>query len=99
MGLFNPQTPELKMPDEKKEAEPKNHLEGVKKDDAFSRLMAGVVSDTAVMYNTYTMEAMLKDSLIASKSAPADTSSTVVVGAGTSPAPSLRLRSPERIPC
>ena len=89
-GLFNPQTLELKMPDEKKEAEPKNHLEGVKKDDAFSRLMAGVVSDTAVMYNTYTMEATLKDSPIASKSAPADTSSTVVVGVGTSPAPPSR---------
>ena len=87
-GLFNPQTLELKMPDEKKEAEPKNHLEGVKKDDAFSRLMAGVVSDTAVMYNTYTMEATLKDSPIVSKSASADTSTTVVMGGGTPPAPS-----------
>src|SRR4029077_8350504 len=32
-------------------------LEGIKKDDAFSRLMADVVSDTAVMYNTYAEEA------------------------------------------
>ena len=64
-GLLNPQTLELKMPDEKKEVEPKSHLEGVKKDDAFSRLMAGVVSDTAVMYNTYAMEATLKDSPVA----------------------------------
>ncbi|HWK02194.1 MAG TPA: DUF4476 domain-containing protein [Puia sp.] len=72
-GLYNPQTLELKKPDEKKETEPGNHLEGVKKDDAFSRLMAGVVSDTAVMYNTYTMEAALKDSPVTSKSAPADT--------------------------
>src|SRR5258708_8854216 len=41
-GLFNPRTLELKMPDEKKEVEPQNHLGGVKKDDAFSRLMSGV---------------------------------------------------------
>src|SRR5258708_24665063 len=60
-GLFNPRTLELKMPDEKKEVEPQNHLGGVKKDDAFSRLMAGVVSDTAVMYNTYAMEATVKE--------------------------------------
>src|SRR5882757_1538189 len=53
-GLFNPQTLELKMADKKEEA-PVNK-EGVKKDDAFSRLMAGVVSDTVVMYNTYAME-------------------------------------------
>ena len=37
-------------------------LAGVKKDDAFSRMMAGVVHDTAVLYNTFAMEAVLKDS-------------------------------------
>jgi len=79
-GLFNPQTLELKMPDEKKEDDPKNHLEGVKKDDAFSRLMAGVVSDTAVMYNTYAMEATLKDNPVMTKSAPADTPLSVAIG-------------------
>ncbi len=72
-GLFNPQTLELKMPDEKKGEGAQRHLEGVKKDDAFSRLMAGVVSDTAVMYNTYAMEATLKDSPATPKSAPVDT--------------------------
>lgn len=60
-GLFNPHTLELKMP-ERTDTIEKKRPEGVKKDDAFSRLMAGVVSDTAVMYNTYAMEEPLKDS-------------------------------------
>jgi hypothetical protein len=34
---------------------------GSKKDDAFSRMMAGVVHDTAVLYNTYGMEQELVD--------------------------------------
>ncbi|MDO6429666.1 hypothetical protein Q4E93_03630 [Flavitalea sp. BT771] len=60
-GLFNPQTMELRMAD-KKEAPPAGvHSEGIKKDDAFSRLMAGVVGDTAVMYNTYALEKILND--------------------------------------
>lgn len=63
-NLFNPQTLELK-PANKKEDAPAAHNEGIKKDDAFSRLMAGVVSDTAVMYNTYAMEQALKDSPVA----------------------------------
>ncbi|HVU56887.1 MAG TPA: DUF4476 domain-containing protein [Puia sp.] len=60
-GLFNPQTQEW-LPADKKEPAASAHIDGIKKDDAFSRLMAGVVSDTAVMYNTYAMEAALKDS-------------------------------------
>src|SRR5258708_34432251 len=67
------------MRDEKKEVERQNHLGGVKKDDAFSRLMAGVVSDTAVMYNTYAMEATLKDS-------PRKDTSSVAVTVMNSPA-------------
>lgn len=63
-GLFNPQTLELKAPD-KKEGAQETKSEGIRKDDAFSRLMAGVVSDTAVMYNTYAMEEVLKDSPMA----------------------------------
>ena len=35
---------------------------GIKKDDAFSRMMAGVVRDTAVLYNTFAMERALSDS-------------------------------------
>lgn len=92
-GLFNPQTQELKMADEKKDGGARTHLEGVKKDDAFSRLMAGVVSDTAVMYNTYAMEATLKDSPAVSKAVPSS---------GISPATASRIplsgRSPAGLP-
>lgn len=84
-GLFNLQTLELKMPDEKKGDESRSHLEGVKKDDAFSRLMAGVVSDTAVMYNTYAMEATLKEPPVAPKTAATDTASSAGLQGITSP--------------
>lgn len=40
---------------------------GVKKDDAFSRMMAGVVHDTAVLYNTYAMEQALTDSPVTTR--------------------------------
>jgi hypothetical protein len=62
LALFNPKTQELRMADKIEESDTKIHPMGVKKDDAFSRLMAGVVGDTAVMYNTYTMEEAPKDS-------------------------------------
>ncbi len=52
-------------------------LAGIKKDDAFSRMMAGVVHDTAVLYNTYSMEEALKDSSVG-KGGAAD--SAVAVG-------------------
>lgn len=60
-GLFNPQTLEFRMADKKEIPASGVHSEGIKKDDAFSRLMAGVVSDTAVMYNTYALEEILND--------------------------------------
>jgi hypothetical protein len=60
-GLFNPQTLELKMAEKKDASTAGAYSEGLKKDDAFSRLMAGVVGDTAVMYNTYAVEEV-KDS-------------------------------------
>ncbi|HZE83817.1 MAG TPA: DUF4476 domain-containing protein [Puia sp.] len=60
-GLFNPQTLELKMPVKIDTPATKLHPDGVRKDDAFSRLMAGVVSDTAVMYNTYAIAEPPKD--------------------------------------
>jgi hypothetical protein len=40
----------------------KSRVAGIKKDDAFSRLMADLVRDTAVMYNTYAMQQILSDS-------------------------------------
>jgi hypothetical protein len=61
-ALFNSQTLELVMPNKKDSGEAKTPTGGVKKDDAFSRLMAAVVGDTAVMYSTDAMDAYLKDS-------------------------------------
>ena len=51
--LYNPLTGEMRAADLKEEKGADLRPQGVKKDDAFSRLMAGVVHDTAVMYNTY----------------------------------------------
>jgi len=63
-GLFNPRTLELKTGAVKDTVDPRSRVEGVKKDDAFSRMMAGIVSDTAVMY---------------AKAPPVDTAKTVAV--------------------
>ena len=87
-GLFNPQTLELKAPD-KKETSQDTKSEGIKKDDAFSRLMAGVVSDTAVMYHTYAMEEVLKDSPVAVTPVKKDTTTRERALADSSAAPSL----------
>lgn len=70
-GLYDEGGQELQMPDAPAGgASGKSRLPGIKKDDAFSRLMAEVVHDTAVMYNTYAMEAMLSDSTSAVKNTP-----------------------------
>ena len=61
-ALFNSQSLEMILPNKKDSIEVKTSAGGVKKDDAFSRLMAAVVGDTAVMYSTYAMDAYLKDS-------------------------------------
>jgi hypothetical protein len=71
-GLLNLRTNDLKMPDRTEHASTGLQPKGIKKDDAFSRLMAGVVADTAVMYNTYAMvslpdSAHVADSLFASR--------------------------------
>lgn len=60
-GLYDEQAREVKTPEpvsREAEAVPP----GLKKDDAFSRLMAGVVQDTAVLYSTYAMEEQKVDS-------------------------------------
>ncbi|MBS1602746.1 MAG: hypothetical protein JST42_08765 [Bacteroidetes bacterium] len=60
-GLYDEQKKEMKTPETGgREAEPAPP--GLKKDDAFSRLMAGVVQDTAVLYSTYAMAEPLADS-------------------------------------
>ncbi|HTQ63884.1 MAG TPA: DUF4476 domain-containing protein [Puia sp.] len=61
-ALYNWQTHELKMalPDSgSNQLIPQN---GVKKEDAFSRLMAAVVNDTSVMYNSFVARKPLIDS-------------------------------------
>ena len=71
----------------------KTHLEGIKKDDAFSRLMADVVSDTSVMYNTYAEEASrdsaarIADSLAARKAADSLAAGKAVSQMTASPPP------------
>lgn len=83
-GVFNRVTQEW-LPAERREPASSAHIEGIKKDDAFSRLMAGVVSDTAVMYNTYAMEAALKDSPAVKPEAKADTSRTTLAETNSRP--------------
>jgi hypothetical protein len=45
---------------------------GVKRDDGFSRLMAAVVNDTAVLYNTYTGTGFGRDTISAGSRFPVD---------------------------
>ena len=87
-GLYDIRGRELKMPDSGAvSGAGKFRFSGVKKDDAFSRLMAEVVHDTAVMYNTYAMAEMLSDSPSTAKSTPVSVLSgtdTATVAAGRS---------------
>jgi len=84
-GVFNLSTQEW-LAAERKEPATSGHVDGIKKDDAFSRLMAGVVSDTAVMYNTYAMEAALRDSPVVKSEPKADTPKTSLVETNIRPA-------------
>jgi hypothetical protein len=61
-GLFDLQTNEWMKTHAKGSGTDEFRSTGIKKDDAFSRMMAGVVHDTAVLYNTYATEQMLSDS-------------------------------------
>jgi len=63
-GLYDEQGQQLKRTAEERSSE-KPLFTGVKKDDPFSRLMAAVVRDTAVMYNTYALGQTLTDSSVA----------------------------------
>jgi len=64
MILFNWQTKEIIRPVYEKDSG-RMLEQGTKKDDGFSRLMAAVVNDTAVMYNTYTGNGFGHDSAVA----------------------------------
>jgi hypothetical protein len=52
-------------------------IPGIKKDDAFSRLMADVVKDTAVMYSTYAIE---QETPSPANAAPANDSQALTIG-------------------
>ena len=100
--LYNPLTGETRVPDPKAEKGAASQTLGIKKDDAFSRLMAGVVRDTAVMYNTYAMQQILSDSpaRVATAPTPAADSAirlltcrdTTSVPPPASPSPTTRCR-------
>ena len=76
-GLYDEQTGEMKTPERIVDRREEFRPLGIKKDDAFSRLMAGVVYDTAVLYNTYAMEQVLPDSPAVGKTSPATTSGQI----------------------
>jgi len=69
-------------------------IPGIKKDDAFSRLMADVVKDTAVMYSTYAIEqatpspvkSASADSALANTTSGAATSQSKVAAVPATPA-------------
>ena len=60
-ALYNWQTHELKKPLPDSGASQLIPQNGVKKEDAFSRLMASVVNDTSVMYNSFVAKKTLTD--------------------------------------
>ena len=62
--LFNWQTKDIIRPVHEKDSS-RMLEQGIKRDDGFSRLMAAVVNDTAVMYNTYAGNGFGPDSAIA----------------------------------
>ncbi len=62
--LFNWQTREIIRPVYEKDSS-RLLEQGIKRDDGFSKLMAAVVNDTAVMYNTYAGNGFGPDSAIA----------------------------------
>jgi hypothetical protein len=81
-GLFDLQSMEWMKTHTKSNRADEFRSTGMKKDDAFSRMMAGVVHDTAVLYNSYAIERALSDSPVFAKSptpAPALSAPTAAV--------------------
>jgi hypothetical protein len=67
-GLFDLQSNEWMKTHTKGNGADEFRSTGMKKDDAFSRMMAGIVHDTAVLYNTYAIEQAPNDSPALAKS-------------------------------
>jgi hypothetical protein len=86
--LYNPLTGETRSPDPKEDKGAEAQPQGIKKDDAFSRLMAGVVHDTAVMYNTYATNPITSPVTV-----PTQPDSTGILPTGA-PARSMAVDSP-----
>jgi hypothetical protein len=101
-GLFDLQSMEWMKTHTKGNGADEFRSTGLKKDDAFSRMMAGVVRDTAVLYNTYAMERALSDSPVLAKnqtpstalSAPSTTASGLPIPAAT---PETNVSRPDTI--
>jgi Domain of unknown function (DUF4476) len=62
-ALYNRQTQEWILPIKEATDSSKVRIEGIRKDDAFSQLMAGLVNDSSVLYNTFVPVEQPKDSL------------------------------------
>jgi len=80
-ALYNRQTQEWILPLKEATDSSRGRIEGIRKEDAFSRLMAGLVNDSSVMYNTFLPLEMPKDTLKSGleKIVPAKSDSTVVI--------------------
>ncbi len=85
-GLFDLQSNEWMKTHTKGNGADEFRSTGVKKDDAFSRMMAGVVHDTAVLYNTYAIERVLGDSPALAKSPTPSTAPDTSVARHDTPA-------------
>ena len=85
-GLYDEQAREMKTP-EAGSRDVEVVPPGLRKDDAFSRLMAGVVQDTAVLYNTYAMEEpdSVKGGRADSAALPVGKASVGAAGVGVTP--------------
>ncbi|HXD78844.1 MAG TPA: hypothetical protein VN616_13600 [Puia sp.] len=92
--LYDAQGKKWMTPQETPSVESDTLAAGIKKDDAFSRMMAGVVHDTAVLYNTFAMEQALADSAaLAKKSSPSDS-----IGNRPSPDSAMTVKTHPAIP-
>lgn len=89
--LYDGQGQQLKMANEERVSD-KTTIAGVKKDDPFSRMMAAVVRDTAVMYNTALTHSLSDSALsVVSMELP----STGIPSASTGVPPTLTSTKPD----
>src|SRR5665213_1292086 len=68
--------------------------QGVKRDNGFSRLMAAVVNDTSVMYNTYAGTGFSRDTAATGKAIKPDSIALVTSPRKKTPVDSVKLKKP-----